>query len=84
MASNRDMRVARLLWFVIGFLISAALFSCSNDDGNNCQQRQDEINNYYDQHIEYVMNNPGPNGVDYEQIALLNQERYRKLSEACR
>jgi hypothetical protein len=59
------------------------LFSCSNDDGNNCQAERDEINQYYDQQIEYVMNHPGPNGIDYRQIEILNQERQRRLDQAC-
>lgn len=81
---KKDMRVTRLLWFVIGFVIAALLFGCSSDDGSgNCQAERDEINQYYDNQVEYVMNNPGPGGIDYQQISLLNQERDRKLSEAC-
>lgn len=64
--------------------LGLCLLSCSNDDGNNCQAQRDEINTYYDKQIEYVTNNPGPGGIDYAQISLLNQERDRKLSEACK
>ena len=64
--------------------LGLCLLSCSNDDGgDNCQARKDEINQHYNTQIDYVMNNPGPNGIDYQQIALLNQERDQKLSEAC-
>lgn len=64
--------------------LGLSLISCSNDDStDNCQAARDQINNHYNTQIEYVMNNPGPQGIDYQQIALLNQERDLKLSEAC-
>lgn len=69
---------------ILFLALSLCLLSCSNDDStDNCQAARDEIIHHYDTQIEYVMNNPGPNGIDYQQIALLNQERDHKLSEAC-
>lgn len=79
---KENTRVSRLQSIVIGFLVLIAI-SCSKDEGFNCQDRRDEINQYYDQKIEYVMNHPGPNGIDYRQIELLNIDRQRELSEAC-
>ncbi len=81
--TKKDKRVSRLLWLVIGFLLATMMFACSNDDGDDCQAKKDQINQHFDAQVEYVMNNPEPGGVDYNQISLLEQERSRKLSEAC-
>jgi hypothetical protein len=62
--------------------VLALSVSCSNDD-DNCDQKASEINAYYDQQVQYVMDNPDPWGVNYNQISLLNQERNKKLQNAC-
>ena len=63
-------------------LLSAALaiVSCSN---NNCSEEKQSINDYYDKQIQYVKNNAGPTGPDYRQIGLLEDEREKKLDQAC-
>jgi hypothetical protein len=81
--TKKDLRVIRLLWLVIGFALATLLFACSNDDGDDCQAKKDQINQQFDAQVEYVMNHPGPSGIDYNQISLLEQERSRKLSQAC-
>lgn len=59
----------------------AAFIGCSSN--NNCDAEKDAINKKYDEQIKYVKDNPGPNGVDTRQISLLNEERNKKLNEAC-
>jgi hypothetical protein len=62
-------------------IFSLFILSCSKDD--DCQEKINEINAYYDQQVQYVMDNPDPWGVNYNQISLLNQERNKKLQNAC-
>jgi len=65
-------------------VFALSLLSCSNDDDNNsCQTNKDAINQKYDKQVQQVKDNPGPGGIDYRQIGLLEQERSKKLSEAC-
>lgn len=62
-------------------IVSLCFLSCSND--NDCSGNRAEINQYFDQQIQYVENNPSNYGIDYSQISLLNQERNKKLENAC-
>ena len=61
--------------------LSIFLISCSKDD--DCQGKKNEINSYYDKQVEYINNNPGPDGIDYRQLGLVNNERNNKLANAC-
>lgn len=61
-------------------LITFTIIGCSS---NNCSEEKQSINDYYDQQILQVNNNPGPTGPDYRQIGLLEKEREKKLNEAC-
>lgn len=62
--------------------IASLIFGCSSDD--NCQENEDAINLKYDTQIQYVKDNPNATyGIDYRQIGLLNEERNRKLADAC-
>lgn len=56
------------------------VFGCSN---NNCSEEKQSINEYYDKQIQYIKNNAGPTGPDYRQIGLLEDEREKKLNQAC-
>jgi hypothetical protein len=60
--------------------ICVLLLSCSSKD---CSEETKSINDYYDQQIQKVNDNPGPTGPDYRQIQLLEDERDKKLSNAC-
>lgn len=62
-------------------LLAILFISCSSND--NCQEKRDEINTTFDAQVEWVMDNPGPNGVNYTQINNLEAERNLKLEEAC-
>jgi hypothetical protein len=64
--------------------LGATLLSCSNDDSpGNCQAEKDKINQYYDNQVQQVRDNPSSSGINYRQIGLLNEERNKKLSNAC-
>ncbi|OCB78007.1 hypothetical protein [Flavobacterium crassostreae] len=65
---------------IIYLLISLIFFSCSNDD---CQDKVNEINKYYDGQVQYAKDSPGVDGIDYRQIDLLEKERKKRVSEAC-
>ncbi len=65
---------------IIFILAISTLLSCSS---NNCSEEQQSINDYYDKQIQYVKNNPFAGQIDYRQIGLLEDERDKKLSEAC-
>jgi hypothetical protein len=66
---------------ILTILLTSAMWSCSKDD--NCQENKDAINLKYDTQIQYVKDHPGPTGIDYRQIGLLDAERSKKLAEAC-
>lgn len=66
---------------IILLLIAFSIFGCSQDD--DCEGDKAAINLKYDNLIKYVKENPGPGGIDYSQISLLNQERDMKLEQAC-
>ncbi len=66
---------------IIYIVLATIFFSCSSDD--NCDEERAAINEEFDGYIEQVMNNPGPNGIDYDQISAFNQERELRLEEAC-
>lgn len=66
---------------IIYIVLATLFFCCSSDD--NCDEERSAINERFDGYIEQVMNNPGPNGIDYDQISALNQERELRLEEAC-
>tara|TARA_R110002126_G_scaffold42182_1_gene122122 strand:- start:786 stop:962 length:177 start_codon:yes stop_codon:yes gene_type:complete len=55
-------------------------FGCSS---NNCSEEKKSINDYYDQQVQHVKDNAGPTGPDYRQIGLLEDEREKKLNQAC-
>lgn len=67
---------------IIFLFIAISIFGCSSND-DDCQENKDAINLKYDTQVQYVRDNPGPGGVDYRQISLLEVERNKKLSEAC-
>lgn len=70
---------------LLSLVLVSILSACSNDDDNNsCETNKNEINLKYDTQIQYVRDNPGPNGIDFKQITLLNTERSKKLEEACK
>lgn len=64
-------------------ILGLLLISCSNDNDDSCQSNKDAINEKYDTQIQYVRDHPGPTGIDYRQISLLNEERSKKLDSAC-
>lgn len=64
------------------FILVSTIMSCSNDD-DSCQANKDAINQKYDSQIQKAKDNPGPGGIDYRQIGLLNEERDKKLDSAC-
>ncbi|MEN9929349.1 MAG: hypothetical protein RLZZ231_1270, partial [Bacteroidota bacterium] len=37
----------------------------------------------YEAKMDYVRNNPGPTGIDYRQITLLQTEMSKKIAAAC-
>ena len=63
-------------------LVAISILGCSKDD--NCEGDKATINLKYDNLVQYVKDNPGPGGIDYSQISLLNQERDLKLEQACK
>jgi hypothetical protein len=63
-------------------ILAAILFSCSNDNGN-CDAEKQTITEKYEKQIQYVKDHPGPTGIDYRQISLLQQERDNKIANAC-
>lgn len=67
---------------ILSFILATTIISCSNDD-DNCQANKDAINQKYDGQIQKAKDNPGPGGIDYRQIGLLNEERSKKLDHAC-
>ncbi|MBF7090467.1 membrane lipoprotein lipid attachment site-containing protein [Flavobacterium sp. ALJ2] len=70
---------------LLTLVLVSILSACSNDgDNNSCETNKNEINLKYDNQIQYVRDNPGPNGIDFKQITLLNTERSKKLEEACK
>ena len=68
---------------LLPLILVALSISCSNDDSDNCQSNKDAINAKYDKQVQQVKDNPDPSGINYKQIGLLNDERNKKLSEAC-
>jgi hypothetical protein len=64
-------------------ILASLLISCSNDNDDSCQSNKDAINLKYDIQIQYVRDHPGPTGIDYRQITLLQQERDNKIANAC-
>lgn len=56
------------------------MMSCSDDD-KNCSGNKSEINKEYDRQVQWVMENTNP--IDNRQIALINEERAKKLQNAC-
>lgn len=65
---------------IILTLLVLTVFGCSD---NNCSEEKQSINDYYDQQVQQVKNNPGPTGPDYRQIEYLEKDRDKKLAEAC-
>jgi len=63
-------------------ILATILFSCSNDN-NNCDAEKQAITEKYEKQIQYVRDHPGPTGIDYRQITLLQQERDNKIANAC-
>lgn len=66
---------------LIYLLAITVLLSCSKDD--DCQEAKDSINAYYDTQVQFFIDNPNPDGIDYRKIGFLNEERNRKLANAC-
>lgn len=64
-------------------ILATILFSCSNDDNNNCDAEKQTITEKYEKQIQYVRDHPSPTGIDYRQITLLQQERDNKIANAC-
>lgn len=63
--------------------VLSSIFACSSDD-NSCDAKKLQITNEYQTQINYVLNHPNPDGIDYGQIDLLKQERDNKISNACK
>lgn len=69
--------------FFIFFSIMLLSSSCSKDD--DCTGNYNEINQSYQIQIDYIKNNPEPGwGVDYRKIGILENERNKKLANACK
>lgn len=67
---------------IILSLISMAFLGCSKDD--NCQDKINEINTYFDSTIQRVKDKPIQGEINQTQIDLLNEERSLKLKSACK
>lgn len=65
---------------IILLLVASTILSCSN---NNCSEEKQSINDYYDQQVQKAKDNAGPTGPDYRQIGYLEEERDKKLAQAC-
>jgi nitrous oxide reductase accessory protein NosL len=63
-------------------ILATFLISCSKDE-NNCDAEKQQIRDHFDTQIQYVKDHPGPSGIDYRQITLLQQERDNKIANAC-
>jgi hypothetical protein len=61
---------------ILTSIIAIALFSCSKSD-SDCDSKRSEINATYDKQIKQA-------GNDTRQVGLLEIERQKKLSEACK
>ena len=62
--------------------LAVTLASCSKDSPN-CDAEKASITKDYEAKMDYVSNNPGPTGVDYRQITLLQTEMTKKIAAAC-
>lgn len=64
-------------------ILGILLFSCSKDD-NHCEDQKKAIANHYALQIQQVRDNPSPGwGIDYRKISILEQERDKKIMNAC-
>lgn len=61
--------------------IVTIIIGCSAEE--DCGAKKQQIRDHYENQIQSVKDNPTPNGVDWAQITLIQQERDRKLAEAC-
>lgn len=64
---------------IITFL---SIIACSSPE-DDCADKKNEINETFDAQVEWVINNPGPNGIDYDQLYALEAERNLRLEQAC-
>jgi hypothetical protein len=80
---NTKTKINKFLNVSIFIALLILLFSCSKPENGDCLVEKQKIIKYYAVQIQYVNDHPGPDGVDYRQIALLQQERDRKIYEAC-
>jgi len=62
-------------------LLVTIIVGCSSN--NDCKSEKEAINKKYDEQVQYVKDHPDPDGINYRQIELLNNERNKKLAEAC-
>lgn len=67
---------------IIALSMLLLLASCSKDSPN-CDAEKASITKDYEAKMDYVRNNPGPTGVDYRQITLLQAEMAKKIAAAC-
>ena len=65
---------------IIYLCVAISVFGCSSD---NCSEEKQSINEYYENQIQQVKDNPVGGQINYRQIQLLEEERDKKLNEAC-
>ncbi|WP_306353851.1 hypothetical protein [Flavobacterium sp. '19STA2R22 D10 B1'] len=65
------------------FVLLLFCFACSSEsEEDRCEVKKREINREYDQKVNEVLLNPGPEGV-YDLLLKINTERNKKLAEVC-